>query len=209
MQPSSLTLRVTLLIVGSLAAFMLHSPLPYLELLLLVLTIAIVMRTPLGLVAVAVFAPAPGVAISHFVIEPFASGYSVDANVAVVAAIAYLRLASLATLSVTFLMSLKLADIVAVSRVTRTGSWLLMAWLLVNSSITAARSEYESARVQLAFRKSGSVKQRSSMSFADISRIGIAMCLMLLVRATDIASMARGRGVQLSRAPTPFRTTIE
>lgn len=200
-----LSLRVALLVASTVTSLMSSSLALFCFFLPILILISRVLRTPWKLLAIALIAPAPGIVTSHFLIEPVANGYTLDWYALNIAVVSYLRLACLAIMSVAFLSSLSLTDVVAISAATRAGSWLLMAWLLVNSSISAARIEYENARIQLAFLKIGNARRRSSLSFLDMSHIGIAMCLILLVRAVDIASMARGRGILLKQTPIPLQ----
>jgi hypothetical protein len=196
-----LWLRVVVLVVGTAGVLVHPTHFTLALILVLGLVVALIVRSSAGAITLALFAPLPAVLVSHLLIEPGLGGYSVDTQVLSRALMAYLRLSCLAVLSVGFLLSLSLRDLVQLSRSLRLGSWLVVGWSLVTNSIENARYQFSAARIEWAFRRSGDARKRHRLTAAALVTAGIFMTVDMIARASTVAAVSRGRGVDLRRVP--------
>jgi hypothetical protein len=199
--PVKLQYRIVVIILGSAASLTLATVGAASLLLLVAIGLALLMRTPTKLLVIAVTAPAPGLFLSHLVIEPIASGTAISAGIIDTSVVAYARLSSLSLFSVAFLTTLSMEDAARISVRCGSRSRIFLVWILVRSALSNARIAYDDARVCRAFMRRGNASTRARLPLRDIAPLGITLCLALLVSSADIAAAARGRGIRLAKNP--------
>ncbi|EXI92778.1 MAG: hypothetical protein AW12_00258 [Candidatus Accumulibacter sp. BA-94] len=196
-----LLLRASVFLVGTLGVLTHPNVLTMIVILLVALAVALLLHTNFGAITLALLAPLPAILVSHLLVEPALAGYAVDARVVLHALTAYMRLSCLAVLSVGFLLSLSLLDLICVCRTLRLGSWLIVGWSVVTNSIEIARYQFFGARVEWAFRQPGNARTRRRLTNRALVTAGLFITIDMLVRASTIAAVCRGRGVELRVVP--------
>lgn len=144
--------------------------------------------------------PALTIGISYLVVEPFPKLTPIPEGRILAAALAWLRLAGMTLLSVSWMRSITVGDLAQLANALGVGQYLFSVSLMTASAFRLAAARWKGLREMLCLQRPGLLAQRKKVQLAMAAPIGLQLTLASLVMTTDTALAAQGRGIGRRRA---------
>jgi hypothetical protein len=152
-------------------------------------------RIKKSLFGVAVLVPIFPILVSHLGIEPLFAEGSVSIRQFVLAIEAWLRLASLALLSVSWLTTLSFTSAAALCRLVLVGQPLLVPLVAIVTLLQSISSRWTLIREAQALQRCGVLRRRTRLPISRLPFVGMQLTLASLVTVPELALSCEGRGV--------------
>jgi len=175
---------------------------------------AVVVRTSLALVIVAVLAPTMPIGLSHLVFQPMISTSHIgDAGDATNAVIAWLRVSGLAVWSIAWLGTIRIEDGASLAKASLLGQYVFLPFLVASTFTSVARTRWIAIREVNALLRPGLLSKRRRVHFLDIPALALQLILISLVSSRELSLSCAGRGLGIKRklpvaAPLPSASGV-
>lgn len=177
--------------------------------LLLGILLALFSRCNKSVMLIAVVAPVIPIMVSHFGLEPLLGQFLIDRAVAMRALAAWLRIASMTTLSLAWFSTMTLREGAQLASSVGGGQFVLVPFIVAGSYLRSTLERWVAIREVRSLSGRGPLRKRKNIPLFETPSVGMQLTLVSLLGASELALACSGRGIGHRRAlaiasPKPF-----